>query len=430
MKIPSDDLAQRIMLICPNYPPEPAPSGVMAQQLARRITAAGHTVTAIVQFPSRPCGRIYPGYASRLRSLEFDREVRVVRSGTWPIGPARRPLNRVLENLTFGLTAVFNAIREPKPHVLIIETWPLIAVQLALLLAWFWRVPSIYYIKDVYPEAAEELGFIQKGGLVARILRRWDRFLCLHSSKVVVISDTMRELIISRGVESDRVIIIRDWVDGAQFPVRPKGNPWRCRMRIPQSCFVAIFAGTIGLVSGADVLLETAEALQAEDGLLLLCVGEGPLKKTMTEKAARKGYANLRFEGFQPQELIADMHGTADVLLLTMRANRSDSSVPSKLISYLAAGRPIICSAQRHSAVAEIVRQAHAGIVVPPEDGKAIAGAILRLAHDPAEAKQMGANARRHFEEHFTSERAFRQFSDLFAGLLERRGGDAPNHRS
>jgi len=324
----------------------------------------------------------------------------------------------MLENLTFGITAFLSALMEPRPDALIIETWPIIAAQLALAAAWIRRAPSIYYIKDVYPEAAEELGVIRKGGFLARSLRLWDGFICRRSSRVVVISESMRELILTRGLNSDHVSVIPDWIDADQFPVRPQDNPWRRKAGIPESRFVALFAGTIGLVSGADILVGVAEILMCHARPLLLCVGEGVLQKAIAEEIARRGLPNLRLEPFQPPEALADMHGGADALLLTMRDNPSDSSVPSKLISYLAAGRPVICSANSGSAVAGIVRKAGAGIVVPPGDARGIADAILLLSHSPAAAKQMGANARKYFEEHFTLGRAFRQFSELFAALL------------
>ena len=326
-------------------------------------------------------------------------------------------MNRILENVTFGLTSVLNAFREGRPDLLIIETWPLIAVQMLILAARVWRVPCVYYVQDVYPEAAEELGFIRKGGLVANVLRMWDAHLCRRSSKIVAISESMRDLICARGIDSDRVAIIPNWIDADRFPLRPRCNEWRRQIGIPETTFVAMFTGTLGLVSGADILTEVAGRLKGRPDILLLCVGEGALKLRMVDQASRRGLVNLRFEPFQPRKVLADMHGAADVLLLTMRNNESDSSVPSKLIGYLAAGRPVICSANRKSSIAQIVDRAQAGIVTSPDDPKAIAEAILRLLNDRVRAEQMGRNARRHFEAHFTFDRAFGQFAELLQEL-------------
>jgi len=137
----------------------------------------------------------------------------------------------------------------------------------------------------------------------------------------------------------------------------------------------------------------------------------------VTADASRRGLTNLRFEPIQPQQSLADMHGAADTLLLTLRDGESDSSVPSKFVSYLAAGRPVICSAGRKSSVANIVRTAQAGIVTAPQDPEAIADAILQLRDDSPRAEQMGRNARAHLEAHFTLDRAFGQFTELLQEL-------------
>ncbi len=407
----------KIMVVCPNFPPEPVAAGTMAEELAGRLTALGHTVTLLVQFPSRPKGELYPGYSRRLRAVRTSGPLRVIRCGSWLVGSKRRHWNRIMENITFGLTSALNAFREERPDLLIVETWPLIAVQMLMLVARLWKTPCVYYVQDVYPEAAEELGVIRKTGWVASLLRMWDTRLCRSCAKVVAISESMRDLICARGVGVERVAVIPNWVDSDRFPQRPRWNEWRVRIGIPESRFVAMFAGNLGLVSGADILVEVAERLQGHSDLLILCVGEGAIKGKMTGDSSRGGLTNLRFEPFQPPESLADMHGAADALLLTLRDGESDSSVPSKFISYLAAGRPVICSADRKSSVANIVRAAQVGIVTPPRDAAAIADAILQLRDDPGRAMQMGQNGRRHFEAHFTLNRALGQFTELLQEL-------------
>lgn len=405
----------RITFVCPNYPPEPAPAGVMAAQLSRWLVSLGHSVNMIVQFPSRPQGELYPGYRRRFRTVEDDRGVRVVRCAAWTVGRRRRPIDRVLENLTFGFTAAVNAFREGPPDILIVETWPLIAVQMAMLLGWLWKVPIIYYVQDVYPEAAEELGVIRKSSLAALILRAWDRFLCRRSARVVTVSSRMRDLICDES--GDRYQVIHNWVDADDFAPLDSATNWRRRMGIPDDCFLALFAGTLGLVSGASVLIEVAELLKSRKNILIGCVGDGALKHEMMNEAARRGLGNIQFYPFQPHAELSDMLGSAGVLILTMQESYGNASVPSKLISYLAAARPVICSARSDTAVAQTVLAGDAGLVVAPGDASELADAIQRLAGLPNVAAQMGRNARRHFERHFTFTRASLQFREILNEL-------------
>src|SRR5215472_7503323 len=152
----------KITFICAIFPPEPAPAGIMAQQLASRLAQDGHDVTMIVPFPNRPGGAIYAGFQRRLLSRTASSDgYTVVRCANWLIGARRRGVDRILENITFGMSSMWGALREGRPDVLIVETWPLFAMSFSWLLARCWKVPYFYYVQDVYPEAAEESGMLK-----------------------------------------------------------------------------------------------------------------------------------------------------------------------------------------------------------------------------------------------------------------------------
>ena len=405
----------KITFICSVFPPEPEPAGVMAHQLATRLAGDGHTVKMIVPIPNRPQGVIYPGYRMRLRSrTETSEGYTLVRCANWLIGKNRHPVSRILEDITFGLSSAWAVWREGRPDVIIIESWPLIAVQIVASLASWWNVPYVYYVQDVYPEAAEQVGMLRPMGRLARLCSAWDRRLCTRSASVIVISETMAELVsINRRLSRKQISVIQNWKDESDFPVWSGDASWRRSQGICDEIFVALFAGTLGHVSGVDVLVEVAALLQCEENLLLLCIGDGIQKPAMLNEASRRRLTNIRFLPFQPSERVPEVQTSCEVALLTVRPDSSDSSVPSKLISYLAASRPVICAAKAESAVAQAVSDADAGIVVCPGDARAIADAILRLKSEPEMALRMGRNARRYFEKHYTLQRAYGQFSDL-----------------
>jgi colanic acid biosynthesis glycosyl transferase WcaI len=395
----------------------------MARQLAGRLSSDGYTVSMVVPFPNRPYGRVYDGYCRSLRETRSTSEgYQVVRCAHWLIGKQRRHLDRLMENATFGMSTTLAAWQEGRPDVLLVETWPLLAVQLNMWLARFWQIPAVYYVKDVYPETLEYSGLIRRNGLFATALRVWDRGLCLRSGRVVVISEGMKRLLCeSRRVPEDKVTVISDWLDPLLFPPLPRDNGWREEMKIPPAKFLVLFAGTLGHVSGAEVLVEVAQQLRAHEEILILCVGEGVLKKEMANAARGQGLKNIEFRPFQPAGKVGQMHASADVTLLSLQRDYPDASVPSKLITYLAAGRPVVCAAAPSSAVAQHVLAARAGVVAEAGDAAAIAEAILKVSGDPAGAAAMGENARKYFLEHFTLERACHQFEELLSGLTAAR---------
>ena len=410
----------RIAFVSCLFPPEPEPSSVMAHQLAGELRLHGHEVTVVAPFPNRPKGVLYPGYRRAFRQTDDVDGVHVVRCPTLLIGPARRAWNRMLENATFGIASSVTMALEKRPDVLLLETWPLAAVQLSIWGAKLRGVPVLYYVKDLYPETLENSGLVAKGGYLACALYRWDRRLCLASSKVIVISNKMRDALLERRhLPEEHVVVVPDWIDEREFRTFPRDNAWRSEKSIESSVFVALFAGTLGIVSGAEVLIETAARLRGRPEILLCCVGQGVLKDRMVSEAKKRGLTNLRFEAFQSRDRVPEMQAAADVCLLTMRQDCSNASVPSKLISYMAAGRPVICAAPAETDVAGAVSRARAGMLVPPGDPDALASAIIHMRENPHEAAAMGFQARRYFEEHLAFRGRYEQFLEIFTSVAQ-----------
>jgi colanic acid biosynthesis glycosyl transferase WcaI len=408
----------RIAFLSAVYTPEREPAGVMAEQLVERWISEGHHVDVYCPFPNRPKGVVQRGWKRRWRHVERRGDLCVVRCWHWLAGRERRLWNRVLENLTFGCSSAMQALLRGKPDVLVISTWPFFAVGLAILLAKRWGVPAIYYVQDLYPEAAVEAGALRGNHWTTGVLMRLDRWFCLSSARVIVVSESMKELLSLRGQDlGARVTVIDNWIDGDEIKPAPASNLWRREHNIPAQVFLATFAGNLGLLSGADVLVDVATQLRDRPDIFLLCVGEGVLKEAMAAETAQRELTNLRFLPFQPRDRISEMQSAADALILTMRPGSGAASVPSKLITYLAVGRPVVCAAPPHSESHAIIRRSNAGINVPAGDAGAIADALLTLAGNRGAAEQMAQRARQHFVEHFTAGRAFREFGQLLHSL-------------
>jgi colanic acid biosynthesis glycosyl transferase WcaI len=396
----------------------------MAHQLASRLAHAGHDVTVVAPFPNRPGGRLHEGFHRSLYKIEANGNgYKLVRCATWLLGQRRRTIDRLLENFTFGLSAAWAAWREARPDALLVESWPLFSVTFPALLARWWGIPFLYYVKDVYPEAAEKTGLIGNNGRVARFCRFWDRRLCMASRKVIVISEGMRDLMAhSRNLSNDRFAVIPDWIDPDEFVPQPMDNAWRREQNIPNGAFVVMFGGTLGYVSGVEILVDVARLLRDTPNIVIVCIGEGVRKRQMIEQCRLLGLGNIRFLPFQPRERIAEVQGAANVTLLTLRPGYCDASVPSKLISYFAAARPVICAAPAGSAVALIVSQSGAGVVVTPGDASALATAISDLTTRSADTERMGRAARAYFKQHLTLDRAHRQFSAVLKESVQDKG--------
>lgn len=412
----------RILLICYVYPPEPAPAGVMVRELAEDLSASGHRVTVLTGWPNHPKGVLYPGFQARWRHTERDGRHRVVRVAH-AICPKSSALARLWVYFTFAVSSLLNGLVLGRQDVVVSLSTPLLGVWTAWALARLWRGRFVNVIFDLWPEAIHNAGLVRRRHPLYRLARWLDTRNCLWSDEITTLGRGMRDQITERGIDPQRVHVIPFWIDTDRIRPMPRDNAWRRQQGIPPETFVALFAGTIGYASGAQMLVRTAEALVDRHDILLLIVGEGVAKDELQRLAAGRGVRNLKFLPFQPAERLAEMQSAADVGLVTLLPQSGSTSVPSKVLGYMAAGRAVLASATEDSDTARLIRQAECGLTVPAQDGAALAGAIISLADDRPRAEALGRRAREYAVEHFSRGAVVGMYRGVILGKACARAG-------
>lgn len=400
--------------ICHVFPPEHAPAGVQARDFAEDLTAMGHGVTVLTGWPNHPGGAVYPGWRVRFRhATQADSGFTLVRC--WhTIHRGFRMHSRLYYYLTFAVSTFVSGLLCRRPDVVFCESTPIFGPVAALLLARLRGAKFVYRIHDVHPEAALKAGLI-RDGFAYRLLRTLDTWVCRRSERVLPLTDGMRRCLLARGLPPDQVVVARQWFDGSKVTPGSRDNPWRRAQCIPEEQFVALYAGTLGYISGAQVVVEAATLLRHRPDILFLFVGEGPVREECRKLAEARGLAQVRFLPFQPAEVLSDVQATADVGLVTLLDQSGDTSVPSKVHGYTAAGRPVIASVRGDSATAEAVREGSFGSVVPPGDASGLAEAVVALADDRDTAARLGANARRFFASRFDRSAGTARLEEILA---------------
>ncbi len=417
----------RITFVAHVFPPEPDPTAVMADELVRGWEEAGHDVVVISPFPNRPIGVVYQGFRRKLVERSTHSRSRLFRVPTWLIGRKRKARDRILENASFGITSAIACAFTRRPDVLVLESWPILAYLPVLAVARARGIPVINYVQDVYPEAAIAGGIIGPDSAPARVLLALHRWVCRVSAANVVISEGMAEMLAAtRGLPRERFTVVPNWLDLSTIRPHRGESTFRSENGIGAADFVCMFAGTLGIASGVDVLVEVAELLRDEPGVRLVCVGEGLLKEKMAIAIERRGLANLQLLPFQPRERVSEVQSAADVMLLTTSPEMGVSSVPSKLVTYLAVGRPVICAADPDSDIARLVEGEALGATCAPGDAASLAAAIRRLAAlSRAELEAMGTRSRATALRSYSREAALAAFAPLLASLLGGGGGES-----
>jgi colanic acid biosynthesis glycosyl transferase WcaI len=292
------------------------------------------------------------------------------------------------------------------------------------------RVPFVFNIQDVFPDVAVELGVLQ--GRRAIAAARWlERTTYRRSDAVTVLSDDLADNVrekITSGLagaraeeEAAKVRVIPNFVDTDRIRPDERDNAYRADQGLLGKQ-VVMYAGNVGFSQSLDLVLLAARSFAVSRPDVVFVINGGGAARPELERAAAD-LANVRFVDMQPADRLPDVLAAADLHVVPLKAGLARSSVPSKLYSILAAGRPVVASVDEGTEVARTVARAGAGVSVPPDDPAAFTAAVGRLLDDPHGAAQMGASGRAFVEGWASPSAVAAAYESLFAELVAARRG-------
>ncbi len=310
---------------------------------------------------------------------------------------------RIVNHATSAVSAVLASPKVRGVDVVIGETPPLFTAAASVVIAKSHRAELLLNVADLWPESAVQLGMLRNRHAI-RAAELLERFAYRHSATITVPTAGMRRILIEQGIAADRVVHLPNAVDTDRFT--PPSGPSE---RLTQ----VLYSGTVGLAQGVGTLLDAAGILAAGDtGMALRVVGDGAEREDLERSAAERGLANVAFSGRLPATEIPGIIEGADIAVMSLvDVPLFEDAVPTKLLEYMAAGKPVVAAASGEAA--RIVERAGCGIACPPEDPEAMADALLRIAADPQAAFAMGQAGRRYAEDHVSR----RAFVDRLEGL-------------
>jgi len=404
----------RVQFLCTNYAPEKNGMAPFATGLCERLAEQGHDVTAIVAFPYYPAWRVWDGYRGRLSQTEHINNVRVRR--TWHFVP-RRPsglLQRLAHDLTFTLSVFLSGLFSGGCDVICCVCPPPTVALTAYLLAKVHRKPYVIILTDLASDAAMATGIL-KDGLAVRMARAVERFGYCKADRVVCICDGFVEKLTERGIAPDRLKLIPLWGDTEKVYPIAAATKFRQANQITEKQFLIMHTGNMGRKQDLMNVVRAAELSKDLEDVVWLLVGQGEERAALEEAVRRFQLKNVRLLPLQPDDTLAEMYAAADVLLLNQKAAVIESVIPSKLLTYMAAGRPVLAAVSTKSETARYVERAECGRIIHSEDPMALVKAALSLRADSALRERLGSKGRAYVLEHFTKDKILREYELLFS---------------
>lgn len=392
----------RILIISPVYPPEPVVSAQTSAQIAEELLRRGHEVTVITAFPNRPAGKLFLTYKRRFVHREQTKnDITVVRCYT-TLSSESRMISRLLENLSFGLTSGWQVLMSERPDIIYANTWPIIATGILFLIAKVRQIPLVISVQDVYPEALVAQMRIRENSLLARLMRWIDGRIARNSTHVIVISEHFAEVYrAQRRVLAHRLSLVSNWIDNNLIDVNISRQQFRQRQRIADHKFLLVYGGNIGVAAGVETVIEAFHFLTDQQDVQMLVAGAGSQLATCQALANKMAGQPVLFHSPWGVEETSEVLRAADILVLPTHKEQSLASVPSKLLSYMLSGRPVLATAMPGSDLANLVERAQCGWVVEPDRPDRLAETIRKIRHiGSAELEYRGEKGRQFVLEH------------------------------
>lgn len=404
-----------VLIVTEYFHPDSASTGELLTELATGLQDRGLEVAAYTSQPNyhngtnqkQPHNSSYKGVRiNRIRAPQVEQSSVLRRLFNWTV-------------FFVWMTARLLVSRgDSEQELLFVTNPPVIPIGMWIvhkLRGWEYT----YVVYDLYPEAAVQLGYISKNGLIHRVWAALHRRVLRDANNVVALGPVMREQIIAAGGDSfdeEKVTIIHNWEDESFVTPKSKTENSFSQEHGLVEPFSLLYSGNVG--AHHDLATVVRATTDIDSNTKVLIVGDGEQKASIVDLANTLGVRgrSVEFLPFQPKRKLPFSLTCSDVTIVSIQEGFRGLCVSSKLYSSLAAGQPILLVAEPDTDEGRIIERFDAGMRVTPGDQNGIVEAIETWESDPELVSRQGKNARTAFENHFTKKQSIDKYYQLLTG--------------
>jgi colanic acid biosynthesis glycosyl transferase WcaI len=352
------------------------------QELARALSSRGHEIAYLYcpssRTPSRSSMCFTSGDKVTVIPIKLDSEF-----AKWQLP------KRFLQEWAYG-ARVSSVIASLRPDLVISGNTP-IEIQAAIQrMCRRSGTPFLFWLEDVYSIGVKSV--LSKmpliGDLIAARYALLERKVARQSDGIVAISDDFRELAVDWGVNPDRITLIENWGAIPADPPPPKDNDWAARHGLLGK-HVLLYSGALGFKHNPQLFLDLAKEFREEEEVRIVVISEGYGAEWLSSRS--RGFPKLVLLPFQSAEDFRKALAAADVLVAVLDPTAAKYSVPSKVLAYMTAGRPILAAIPADNLAARTISAASAGLTVDPENPSELRRLARSLIEDGDRRRRLGA---------------------------------------
>ena len=397
-----------------NFSPEIVGIGKYSGELASWLARNGHQVRVVASQP------YFPDWVTPL-----NRYTREARDGSvvyrCPIFLPKRlsGFMRIIHLASFGLSSApivfLSLLRRTDVVICVIPSTIASFLTLFITNLSLSKAATWCHVQDLEIDAAFSLGILRSNTLRSLAFKIERSFLRGYDI-ISTINPPMKERLANKGLNSEKLYLFNNWlpdIADSKNDITPVG--FRSSLGADQDTVIIMYSGSMNQKQGLIEFHNVIQLVELYGKVLWVFCGEGPLK-TDLEKSMMN-FSNVLFVSFKPDDELVPWLMCADIHILPQRQDVDDFAFPSKLMSMMASGRPVVAQTSEGSYLASIV--AKCGFVVQPGDPISFANAVRRLINDRSLRKDLGVNGIELAERLFRKETILRKFENELQSLVE-----------
>ena len=389
------------------------PENFKINDIALALNERGHEVSVLTGKPNYPTGKFNKGYSFFNKNIEYWNGIKIYRSPLISRGKGKG-IQLFINYISFAFFSSIKVffLKGKFDRIFVFEPSPVTVGLPGIVAKYKFRAPMFFWVQDLWPESISAAGGV-KNKVVLSIIDYLTRFIYNNSTKLLVQSKAFIPYIIKQKIDGKKIEYYpnstesyyqQHKLDETLYNSLPKG-------------IKLIFAGNIGDAQSFDTLLNAALLLKNDSiEVHWLILGDGRMKSYVEKKIVELGLSNyFHLLGSYPSSEMPNYFSCADALLVSLKNDPIFSlTIPSKIQSYMACGKPIIASLNGEGA--RIIMEANAGFATKSEDSIALKDSIKKfLSLSLNEKSELGKNARKYFEEEFEREKLINKLESILS---------------
>src|SRR5438128_1591098 len=376
-----EETAMKILLMTQLFLPEMGALPNRIYPFARDLTAMGHSVFVATGMPNYPKGVVFDEYKGKWLCREQVDGFTVLPTSYYTVPRNRSKWSQLLSYLSFMPAALWSGLRAGKLDIVFVTSPPIFPVVPAIALAWFRGAKLVFDVRDLWPDEIVACGGARENSFPVRVVRALERWAYRRADRVCCTTQGFLTTVAERGVSSGKGVYLPNGADLELFRPLPFDDSLVARPDL-HGRFVVMYSGVFGIKHGLHTVLEAAKLLEDERDILFVLMGSGAREAELVQQAKAMNLRNAIFAGEHKVREIPHWLARADVCISSLLPEPYLEKILSvKIFEYLACGKPVVGAHSGESA--RVLMESGGGLVVPPSDAQAMAGAIRALYRDP-----------------------------------------------